>query len=158
MTPPSIDSEGGRGRAGKEKGADAVTTRTTFAPVTESISSGGAGGAPVTLATGGSSRGPWQRPQGTPDLRGKSLTGPALPPAPGPAASARTPGQPCFLAPKSIYILIRSGFKPPGSLARGRSAPACPAVITKCTGGQAADVGPREELTTFPVPPPHPLP
>lgn len=65
---PGGGSGGGQGNHGGKKGANVVTTRTTFAPVTVSTSSGGAGGAPITLATGGSSRGPWQRPPGTPGL------------------------------------------------------------------------------------------
>lgn len=84
MTPPSTDPEWGQNKGtGNEKGADAVTIRTTFVPVTASTSSDGTGGVRVTLAIGGSSRDPWQ---GTPDLSGKSLTGPALPPAPRPGS------------------------------------------------------------------------
>lgn len=99
----------------RRKGANAVATSTTFAPVIAAISSGGAGGALVPWRQV-VPPGPLAEAPGNPrPLSGRSLTGHTL--SSSSQASAQTPGRSCFLAPRSIYILIKSGFIPPGSLA-----------------------------------------
>ena len=107
----------GGGGPGRRKGADAGAIRATFAPVTESSSSDGAGGAwspwrqlAPAEALAGAPGNPWLLP-------GRSPEGPAPSSGSQCPVSAPTPGPTRFLALRSIYILIKSGFKPPGRLA-----------------------------------------
>lgn len=72
----------------------------------------------VTLGTADPPRTPSRGPREPPGLSVEGARQVLPPPqAPGSPASAQTPGGTCFLALRSIYILIKSGFKPPGRLA-----------------------------------------